>query len=87
MQRPYEGSYYWGPRRPRESRVFLGMGLETKVILPAKLLARLHNCLLSWSPTHKRQGGLGSLQRPWGDCQAGRWHQILALVCETGGCS
>lgn len=71
MQRLYEGSYYWGPRRPRESHVFLGMGLETK------LLARLHNCPLSWSPTHKRQvrrprlfaEALGRL--PASDCQAG----------------
>lgn len=77
MQRLYEGSYYWGPRRPRESHVFLGMGLETKVILPAKLLARLHNYPLSWSPTHKRQvrrprlfaEALGRL--PASDCQAG----------------
>lgn len=55
MQRPYEGSYYWGPRRPREGHVSLGMGFETKMILPAKLLARLHNYLLSWSPTPKGQ--------------------------------
>lgn len=52
MQRPYEGSYYWGPKRPREGHV-------TKVILPAKLLARLHNYLLSWHPTHK-----GQVRRP-----------------------
>lgn len=58
---------HWGLKGPGESYLFLGMGLKTKVILPAKLPARFHkrSTLMGSSPFGDKLGGPGSWQRSW----------------------
>lgn len=61
---------HWCPKGPRESHLSLGMGLETKGILPAKFPARFHKlptCMES-GPYGIELGGPGSWQRSWRNC-------------------
>lgn len=58
---------HWSLKGHRESHLSLGVGLETKVILPAKFSARFHKlstCMES-SPYENKLGGPGSWQRSW----------------------